>query len=54
MSTSKKIDIWFWGIGTLALFETFFGDADRANSLLPIVFMALFAGYLAELIETKL
>jgi hypothetical protein len=53
MRASKKLDLWFWAIGTFALLDNIAGNPDRARSLLPIMFMALFASYIAELIERQ-
>ncbi|MCJ8053846.1 hypothetical protein GB928_018475 [Shinella curvata] len=53
MKTSKKIDLWFWGVGTVAVLDKLAGDQERARMLIPILFMALFASYIAELIERQ-
>lgn len=53
MKTSTKLDMWFWLTGGMSMFSIVRNDLSGAAPFLIIAFMALFASYIAELIERQ-
>jgi hypothetical protein len=55
MKTSTKLNVWFWALGTAIALEGFRYGFERPISgpLVTLMFTALFASYIAELIERR-